>query len=146
MSERSEKTLGGYCGGVPPLPIPNREVKPACADGTAMQCGRVGGCLLYFRSSESNDFGDLFLCPYPGMAFSGGAAVSAAPLDSGKSRVSPGNYIAKINGVHREVMCWHFLSTTHAGCNTRELIPLWHLLGRLPLASRLAVAHGEVHR
>ena len=75
-----------------------------------------------------------------------GAAETAAPPDSGKSRVSPGNYIAKINGVHREVMCWHLLSTTHAGCNTRELIPLWHLLGRLPLASRLAVAHGEVHR
>ena len=37
---------GGYCGGVPPLPIPNREVKPACADGTAMQCGRVGGRLF----------------------------------------------------------------------------------------------------
>ena len=51
---------GGYCGEVPPLPIPNREVKPACADGTAMQCGRVGGCLLYLRSSRSNDFGDLF--------------------------------------------------------------------------------------
>ena len=56
-----QKTLGGYCGGVPPLPIPNREVKPACADGTAMQCGRVGGCLLYLGSSRSNDFGDLFL-------------------------------------------------------------------------------------
>ena len=27
--------LGGYSGGVPPLPIPNREVKPARADGTA---------------------------------------------------------------------------------------------------------------
>ena len=40
--ERSDFS-GGYCGGVPPLPIPNREVKPACADGTAMQCGRVGG-------------------------------------------------------------------------------------------------------
>ena len=38
---------GGYCGGVPPLPIPNREVKPACADGTAMQCGRVGGRPLF---------------------------------------------------------------------------------------------------
>ena len=38
---------GGYCGGVPPLPIPNREVKPTCADGTAMQCGRVGSCLFY---------------------------------------------------------------------------------------------------
>ena len=41
--------FGGYCGGVPPLPIPNREVKPACADGTAMQCGRVGGRLLFMR-------------------------------------------------------------------------------------------------
>ena len=39
-------TSGGYCGGVPPLPIPNREVKPTCADGTAMQCGRVGSRLL----------------------------------------------------------------------------------------------------
>ena len=38
---------GGYCDGAPPLPIPNREVKPACADGTAMQCGRVGGRLLF---------------------------------------------------------------------------------------------------
>ena len=38
---------GGYSGGVPPLPIPNREVKPARADGTAMQCGRVGRRLLY---------------------------------------------------------------------------------------------------
>jgi hypothetical protein len=27
--------LGVYCIGVPPLPIPNREVKPDCADGTA---------------------------------------------------------------------------------------------------------------
>ena len=26
---------GGYCTGVPPLPIPNREVKPGHADGTA---------------------------------------------------------------------------------------------------------------
>ena len=41
-----EETSGGYCGGVPPLPIPNREVKPTYADGTAMQCGRVGSRLL----------------------------------------------------------------------------------------------------
>ena len=33
---------GGYCGEVPPLPIPNREVKLTCADGTALPCGRVG--------------------------------------------------------------------------------------------------------
>ena len=129
-----------------------------------------------FEVSRVNDFGDLFFVPIgeygilPGVHLSQvhqpklgwcnrgliclkctnrslvGAAETAAPPDPGKSRVSPGNYIAKINGVHREVMCWHLLSTTHAGCNTRELIPLWHLLGRLPLASRLAVAHGEVHR
>ena len=43
---------GGYCGGGPPLPIPNREVKPACADGTAMQCGRVGGRLFSIRVPE----------------------------------------------------------------------------------------------
>ena len=29
------RSSGGYSGGVPPLPIPNREVKPARADGTA---------------------------------------------------------------------------------------------------------------
>ena len=28
--------------GDPPLPIPNREVKPNRADGTAFSCGRVG--------------------------------------------------------------------------------------------------------
>ena len=43
-------TSGGYCGGVPPLPIPNREVKPTCADSTAMQCGRVGSRLLFIRA------------------------------------------------------------------------------------------------
>ena len=43
LSINRSEISGGYCGGVPPLPIPNREVKPACADGTAMQCGRVGG-------------------------------------------------------------------------------------------------------
>ena len=42
----SQDIFGGYGGGVPPLPIPNREVKPTCADGTAMQCGRVGSRLL----------------------------------------------------------------------------------------------------
>ena len=36
------KRLGGYSDGVPPLPIPNREVKPISADGTAFTRGRVG--------------------------------------------------------------------------------------------------------
>ncbi len=33
--ERKPKDIGGYSEGVPPLPIPNREVKPLSADGTA---------------------------------------------------------------------------------------------------------------
>ena len=56
---------GGYCGEVPPLPIPNREVKLTCADGTAMQCGRVGSRLLLNRSLEdSNIFRGFFVFVY----------------------------------------------------------------------------------
>ena len=49
---RHNPLSGGYCGEVPPLPIPNREVKLTCADGTAMQCGRVGSRLLSFFSLD----------------------------------------------------------------------------------------------
>ncbi len=48
---------GGDSGGVPPLPIPNREVKPACADGTAMQCGRVGNRLFSLKQMSSESSG-----------------------------------------------------------------------------------------
>ena len=53
---------GGYCGGGPPLPIPNREVKPACADGTAMQCGRVGGRHFYFKALRMQYLQGFFVC------------------------------------------------------------------------------------
>ena len=36
MMNKIEMPLGDYSGGVPPLPIPNREVKPDSADGTAI--------------------------------------------------------------------------------------------------------------
>ena len=54
---------GGYCGEVPPLPIPNREVKLTCADGTAMQCGRVGSRLLLSKPQISKDFWGFFVFP-----------------------------------------------------------------------------------
>ena len=38
--------LGGYSSEVPPLPIPNREVKLTHADGTAYLGGRVGSRLF----------------------------------------------------------------------------------------------------
>ena len=60
---------GGYCGEVPPLPIPNREVKLTCADGTAMQCGRVGSRLLLSRASDFERFLRLF-CFHAEFSFS----------------------------------------------------------------------------
>ena len=63
FSHAYEDISGGYCGGVPPLPIPNREVKPACADGTAMQCGRVGGRHLFLGSPDSSMSQGFFVFP-----------------------------------------------------------------------------------
>ena len=59
----AKRQSGGYSGGVPPLPIPNREVKPVIADGTAMQCGRVGSSLLSLERFPGNGKSLLFLCP-----------------------------------------------------------------------------------
>ena len=39
---KKRKYNGGDSDGDPPLPIPNREVKPVSADGTAIPSGRVG--------------------------------------------------------------------------------------------------------
>ena len=61
MQIRHTPLSGGYCGEVPPLPIPNREVKLTCADGTAMQCGRVGSCLLLSKPQISKDFWGFFV-------------------------------------------------------------------------------------
>ena len=63
MQIRHNPLSGGYCGEVPPLPIPNREVKLTCADGTAMQCGRVGSRLLLSRASITKVVG-AFLFSY----------------------------------------------------------------------------------
>ena len=65
MQIRHTPLSGGYCGEVPPLPIPNREVKLTCADGTAMQCGRVGSRLLLSRASITKVVGAfLFSCGF----------------------------------------------------------------------------------
>ena len=48
--------LGGRGVGAPPLPIPNREVKPDSADGTAIACGRVGSRRLVLRKPSRKFF------------------------------------------------------------------------------------------
>ena len=53
---------GGYSGEDPPLPIPNREVKLACADGTATPCGRVGS--RPFKQRVHSKMSGLFFCVY----------------------------------------------------------------------------------
>ena len=52
--------LGGYSSEVPPLPIPNREVKLTNADGTAYLGVRVGSRL--FKPSPNK--GSVFLYMY----------------------------------------------------------------------------------
>ena len=61
------KYCGGYSGGEPPLPIPNREVKPAIADGTAPPGGRVGSCR--FSGSPMRDRRTSFFCPCVSLSF-----------------------------------------------------------------------------
>ena len=56
--------LGGYSSEVPPLPIPNREVKLTHADGTAYLGGRVGSRL--FKSGLAKDPTFLLLCQHSG--------------------------------------------------------------------------------
>ena len=53
--------LGDYSIRVPPLPIPNREVKPDHADGTASS-GRVGSCR--FRGKPPYHFDMEAFCVY----------------------------------------------------------------------------------
>ena len=57
--------LGGYSSEVPPLPIPNREVKLTNADGTAYLGGRVGSRLFKRRPNENSIFSFLFLLAKP---------------------------------------------------------------------------------
>ena len=49
--------------GDPPLPIPNREVKPDSADGTANVCGRVGHRHFYKERASVTEV--LFFCYMP---------------------------------------------------------------------------------
>ena len=54
---------GGYSVGVPPLPIPNREVKPNRADGTAYS-GRVGRRHLFPVPSSGKCLKEGFFCTF----------------------------------------------------------------------------------
>jgi hypothetical protein len=52
FAARMSKALGWLWRRGPPLPIPNREVKPASADGTGVTPGRVGRCPFFIQHTE----------------------------------------------------------------------------------------------
>ena len=56
------KYCGGFSRGVPPLPIPNREVKPVRADGTDTPVGRVGRCRSSGSPIVERQSDSFFLC------------------------------------------------------------------------------------
>ena len=58
------KKQGGHSTGAPPLPIPNREVKPRRADGTAKAGEQVTAALEAGRTDESLP-GRHSFCPLP---------------------------------------------------------------------------------
>ena len=76
---------GGFSPGVPPLPIPNREVKPGRADGTAPQCGRVGRRLLSGEPSRKRG-GSCFCVPSPSSSIFSGAGGEDAPAEAPRPR------------------------------------------------------------
>ena len=67
MQIRHNPLSGGYCGEVPPLPIPNREVKLTCADGTALPCGRVGS--RQFTKETTRKVVSFFVVPHCAVAW-----------------------------------------------------------------------------
>ena len=75
----SAKYCGGYSGGEPPLPIPNREVKPAIADGTAPPGGRVGSCRFSEVPIEVTFSRGFFFCARGGACPKSTPSVSSTP-------------------------------------------------------------------
>ena len=61
-----QSSLGGYSSEVPPLPIPNREVKLTHADGTAYLGGRVGSRLFKPNPIRVRLFCVYTQMPHPG--------------------------------------------------------------------------------
>ena len=54
-SELDIKTFRCLYRWCPPLPIPNREVKPTRADGTAVTRGRVGRCQILKKAFQETE-------------------------------------------------------------------------------------------
>ena len=131
----SSDIRGGFSRGVPPLPIPNRAVKPARADGTDTPVGRVGrrrtsgspgiitmpGLLSFLSSAISCVAKELFLL-YP---YSKESHVIFARTPKAESATNPFSWSTSTNSV--------IDSKVHYGLLSGEITP--------NLARRLAAKH-----
>ena len=90
MQIRHNPLSGGYCGEVPPLPIPNREVKLTCADGTALPCGRVGS--RQFLKETTRKVVSFFVVPHCAVAWRL-RCVCCVTLRFGPLRFVPGGLV-----------------------------------------------------
>ena len=79
----SSDIRGGFSRGVPPLPIPNRAVKPARADGTDTPVGRVG------RRRTSGSPGRLMMSGAPFFVCTGHALAAPAGTPSASPAARP---------------------------------------------------------
>ena len=116
---------GGYIGGVPPVPIPNTEVKPSRADGTARSpCGRVGRCRNF-----SPDAPPRFINAPRGVAFS---RVRCALLehDSSRDELPGGGHAFVVSRADGSVQLAEQLGST-ARAALRNRAPCWIDANRL---------------
>lgn len=102
---RQRENQGGDSTGAPPLPIPNREVKPRGADGTAKAGEQVTAALEAGRADASQS-GRLPLFPpaAPGRPFKATKAIKATKA----RQTGPGKETSK-SSRNREPMTGRFL-------------------------------------
>jgi hypothetical protein len=102
--------LWWFCRGCSPLPIPNREVKPLMADGTAPQCGRVGSCHILLKAS-SNDEAFLFYIPLQRAPFGPyGAIPPASTIKPWTTAGPPGHHLVSrtpFRSLHPRIITHH---------------------------------------
>ena len=119
---------GGYSSENPPLPIPNREVKLANADGTAIPSGRVGSCRFFPKRPESSDPGLFFAFAQHERALTGASPQTALIVGrlQPKTRVSAVRRNLKEVGGKRLARCtrtW-YKAERQGQCCTRSKSPI----------------------
>ena len=101
---------GGYSAGAPPLPIPNREVKPGRADGTAPPGGRVGRCRFLQEEADCTGFRVFSL-----LSFYPAPSLLSSDLSSHPVLSLPSTFLSTTRPGTPVMVLWHFRSRSGIG-------------------------------